>query len=975
VSSTKIDFSFGADIAGLTTGDISVSPVDSVAVGALGGGGKTWSLGITPLRAGEIRVRINKDGIEDRERTITLHQYQPVSYAAAANGANGTEDSTAIVFSFNKDVADLKAEHISLSNGTANVAVGSLSGSGRQWSLGITVESPGSVRVAVNKEGVEAGERTLDVYKAEEQTLVSFSAAADGGSTRASSVITLSFGEAVSLTVGDIVLAAGTGNVSRGALSGGGKTWSLRITTESAGDIRVRVNKTGIEAGEKIVTVHRPVSYEAAADITAGAEPSGRINFVFSESVEGLGLQHIRFADDTGSAFPMDFSGSGQEWSLLILAIKTGNIRVGIDRDGIEDRETTVAVYKPEETPPEVAVKTGISVISPPDITLYALNQPFDPAGLELAWVYSDGTQEPIAAGGYQIDPPNMGQASNKRVNVRAGSYTASFWIQVLNTDKALLSISVEGPANKIQELGKEFDRTGLAVTGHYSDGTTSSLTTLAAIYGYDKSKRGFQDARVSVNGKTAALPGISTRIGEDAVVSVNAPRWSGLSNQEKNAYKNVYIKGEALVPENWNIRLSVRPVGGAPVALAYANGNITREELAGIAGYNPTQAGKQTLNFTLDGRSFDLEVMVIDTEPDVWFDYGYMRHDGDPGGAGKSAGITEGKHYVKPGETLLLAPVRYLVGYNADHSDAGASYSWTVSGGSWTTTRGGEFLHFTPSAAGTYDIGVSVTGRSYVTGGSVTKTASTKVICFDNNPPPVQIKLKVDNLGPGQFAEGGSGYGWSLGAAGGYMLWSVEHRPSYTITGNAFSGWWEAGVVWVQEDRNGNGLPDETWYELKGGEDADPVSRNQITRRYALRYFEAAGGSTSTEYGHILREVYWTDSKGRSGYMPGGWPYDWGVAGNWATYTFTLLKDQGNIDKGSYGGLVSTPGYVDAVGNTYYINDAMDLAGNPVALGAVRFVKVQTAIFSYGGSYGDVSTEIKSADFIGTLTDFPMPE
>jgi hypothetical protein len=969
ISSTKIDFSFDADIAGLTTGDITVSPADSVETGALSGGGQAWSLGIQPLKAGDIRVRINRDGIEDRERTLAIHRYRPVSYTAAANGANGTEDSTAIVFVFDQDIANLGAEHLSLENGTAVVSRGGLTGSGKLWTLEIAVEKAGSVRVAVNQEGVEAGERTLDVYKAAEQTLISFEAAVDGGVRRTSSAITLSFGEAVSLAGKDIVLSAGTGRATKGTLSGGGKTWTLGIVTESAGDIGVAVNKDGIETGEKTVTLHKPVSYEAAADITAGAEPSTRINFVFSEAVEGLSDLNLRFVGDT--IYPMQLSGSGQAWSLAIVTIKTGTIKIGIDLDGIDDGERTVAVYKPPEAPPEVAVKTGITVTSPPDITLYAKNQSFDPAGLEVAWVYSDGTLEPTTA--YQIDPPNMAQATVKMVNVRAGGYTAGFYIQVLNTEKALVSISVEGPANMTQDVGREFDRTGLKVTGHYSDNTTSDLTSLAGVYGYNKSKRGSQDVSIRVNGKTAALPGISTRIGEDAAVSINAPRWAGINNMEKNAYKNVYIKGEALTPESWNIRLLVG--GGTPVTLSYDNGSITAGELAAITGYNPYQTGKQTLYFTLDGRNFDLEVIVIDTESEVWFDYGYARHAGDPGGAGKDAGINEGKYYAKPGETLILTPIRYLVGYNADHSDAGASYAWTVSGGSWTAPGTGEFLHFTPSAAGTYDISVSVTGRSYVTGGSVTKTASTKVVCFDNNPPQVSISLNLKNFGPGQMAElGATGYGWSAGSAGGYWVWGVEHRPSYKISGNAMSSWHEAGVVWAQEDRNGNGRPDETWYELKGGDENDPAQKNKITRRYALRYFEASGGGNVNEYGQTIRELYWTDSKGRGGYMPGGWPSDWGVTGNWVTYTCTLLRDDGNIATGTYGHLF-TAGYVDALGDTFYLSDAMDLEGNPVTLTAVRFLKVQTAIFHYGGSFGDVSTEIRSADFLGQQTTFPLPE
>jgi hypothetical protein len=62
---------------------------------------------------------------------------------------------------------------------------------------------------------------------------------------------------------------------------------------------------------------------------------------------------------------------------------------------------------------------------------------------------------------------------------------------------------------------------------------------------------------------------------------------------------------------------------------------------------------------------------------------------------------------------------------------------------------------------------------------------------------------------------------------------------------------------------------------------------------------------------------------------------------------------------------------------DTFYIRDAMDIAGSPVTLGSVQFVKVQTAIFCYGSTtgVGDISTEITYTDFAGKTTDFPMPD
>ena len=64
-----------------------------------------------------------------------------------------------------------------------------------------------------------------------------------------------------------------------------------------------------------------------------------------------------------------------------------------------------------------------------------------------------------------------------------------------------------------------------------------------------------------------------------------------------------------------------------------------------------------------------------------------------------------------------------------------------------------------------------------------------------------------------------------SLGGWGGYIVvgfdHSIENKGGYdfSIIGNAFEGSSEPGIVWVMQDVNGNQLPDDEWYELKGSE------------------------------------------------------------------------------------------------------------------------------------------------------------
>jgi hypothetical protein len=320
---------------------------------------------------------------------------------------------------------------------------------------------------------------------------------------------------------------------------------------------------------------------------------------------------------------------------------------------------------------------------------------------------------------------------------------------------------------------------------------------------------------------------------------------------------------------------------------LTAANGGLT---LSDITSYDKNKAGNQTLGLALDDKNISFKVFVLDVEPTVWFDFGYMRHEGDPQGYG----LGEGKFYTMPNVPLVLAPARYLIGWNNDYSPAsGTTYSWSVtspSGGAYDTAAAAnkETFAFKPSVAGTYTVKVSVTGRDFITGGTSTKEASVPVVCGTGKIPAAKtwnangydVRL-LRNFAPGQFTVSGNGLGWSLGGIGGYAVWDAkQHLSSYQVAGNAFGtsegGWNEPGIVWVQEDNNGNGLPDEMWYEIRGGVN-------------------------------------------------------------------------------------------------FYVKDAMDAAGNPVTLTNVRFIKAQTAVFRYGGIFGEVSTEITvAAGFNGhKMADF----
>src|ERR1700744_5067109 len=99
-----------------------------------------------------------------------------------------------------------------------------------------------------------------------------------------------------------------------------------------------------------------------------------------------------------------------------------------------------------------------------------------------------------------------------------------------------------------------------------------------------------------------------------------------------------------------------------------------------------------------------------------------------------------------------------------------------------------------------------------------------------------------------------------SLGAWGGYIIVGFDHTvlnkhdtTDFVVYGNAFSLFAEPGVVWVMQDTNGNGKPDDTWYELAGSE----TGKVGYKTNYSVTYTRPNCDTCS---------VPWTDNQGKTG-------------------------------------------------------------------------------------------------------------
>lgn len=207
-----------------------------------------------------------------------------------------------------------------------------------------------------------------------------------------------------------------------------------------------------------------------------------------------------------------------------------------------------------------------------------------------------------------------------------------------------------------------------------------------------------------------------------------------------------------------------------------------------------------------------------------------------------------------------------------------------------------------------------------------------------------------------------------SLGGYGGYITFHFDHSVKnipgeydLMIKGNAFDGNSEPGIVMVSQDLNGNGLPDDEWYELSGSADVD--CPDQVTYGYEITYTYAP-----------MQNVPWTDSKGRSGTIERNSFHQQEYFPQWLTteplkFKGTLLPSNGHLSNGTWILDAFRYGYADnhpnsnKEGCSFKIDWAVDLTTRQtINLESIDFIRVYNAMNQQLSGIGETSTEITGA-------------
>lgn len=321
-----------------------------------------------------------------------------------------------------------------------------------------------------------------------------------------------------------------------------------------------------------------------------------------------------------------------------------------------------------------------------------------------------------------------------------------------------------------------------------------------------------------------------------------------------------------------------------------------------------------------------------------------------------------------------------------------GASFVWTL--GQDTVSLERELRHVfaaagdttfhlhvkTPAGETTQSVTVKINAQVYVNG--VAKV-------FEYRPAPGQFINTLPAWNPGDTEEQVRALAEStlrkgnmicLGGFGGYVVLGFDHTIvnvpgayNFQVTGNAFTNWAEPGVVQVSADVNGNGLPDDPWYEIAGSEHGHAGT----VRDYEITYHRPAPGKIPTpnnDYPFITDSTYirWTDNQGNAGYVSQNafhsQDYFPGWLGDKLTFKGTKLREDLLYDQSGAGSYFVCPaldfGYADNHPNNeaasgIKISWAVDANGRPARLKGVDFIRIHTGMRAEGGWLGEISTEV----------------
>ena len=321
----------------------------------------------------------------------------------------------------------------------------------------------------------------------------------------------------------------------------------------------------------------------------------------------------------------------------------------------------------------------------------------------------------------------------------------------------------------------------------------------------------------------------------------------------------------------------------------------------------------------------------------------------------------------IKVNETVDIKATRISYSYYSHVWMIGEDTISTTDSFKHQFTKAGTYVvsYTGTNSAGTIKQNFTVNVEAIIRSGGASPFVTTM---FEYMPAPGQfINKSPGNMESANAILGNKNSMVTLGAWGGYIVLGFDHTvlnktgDDIQVYGNAFTNWSEPGIVWVMQDENANGKPDDTWYELKGS----AYGTGDYKTHYEVTY---------TRPDSPDKDVPWKDNAGNTGFVKKNQFHKQAYYPEWITSNSYTLKGswlKSKVDRTNPSYVISPAfgwGYADDIANAsgggkVDIANAVDDKGNTKTLKGIDFIKIQTAVLDDGGWLGEVSTEVTGVE------------
>ena len=340
---------------------------------------------------------------------------------------------------------------------------------------------------------------------------------------------------------------------------------------------------------------------------------------------------------------------------------------------------------------------------------------------------------------------------------------------------------------------------------------------------------------------------------------------------------------------------------------------------------------------------------------------------------------------------TIVGRPVAVsVIGKNV----ASEEYKWTVDGS--VVDCANSIFVFTPESIGEYCIAVEVDGViasmtvNVVEAAPLRQNGANGATVIEYVPAPGQFIGETNSIGgmSADITTHNLALNWanerlaaskfvSLGAWGGYLIAKfdrsvINSRGEYdfSLLSNAITSSNEPGIVWVMQDVNGNGKPDDEWYELRGSDFSSQGSSHVFATTYFRPSADAMPVQWQDVYGATGTIEYLAGEHSQPSYYPA-----WIENSEYTLYGSILPpRNEKHPISGMWSNNPFDWGYADNLGSDFISGDTHGGAGTwigfkianvvlpngvPVDLDYIDFVKIQTGVMTQSDNLGELSTEV----------------